>query len=222
MSKLKKMYLITGLLTIATTPAFAAEMSSATSGPYMSINVGMANFADSDTKATADSGYVFRGSSTSTAEFDSGFTGGGSLGYGFGNNIRLEGEIAYQKNDVDQVSNGRTTITDIDAEVNMWSFLGIAYYDFTNSSSVTPYLSAGLGFGNVEIESSLSGMNDNDTVPVAQLGAGIGYAVNQNVTLDFKYRYLLALTDPEYRGDHYTSEAEVASHNLMLGLRFGF
>jgi opacity protein-like surface antigen len=45
----------------------------------------------------------------------------------------------------------------------------------------------------------------------------VGFALSDAVILDFRYRYL-AMQDPEF--DVY--EAEVASHNLTVGLRMAF
>ena len=98
------------------------------------------------------------------------------------------------------------------------------YYDFTNSSNFTPYVSAGLGFSKIEandyniIGSGEPDLNDDDTVFAYQVGAGVGYAVNAQFTIDVKYRYFAAEDAKLFE----TAEVEIASHDLLLGLRFNF
>ena len=92
-----------------------------------------------------------------------------------------------------------------------------------NNSAFTPYLSAGLGFAKVEVNdlnvpgSGLPNSNDDDTVFAYQVGVGVGYAVNEKVTIDAKYRYF-ATSDHEFD----TREAEFASHNFFFGVRVNF
>lgn len=214
MLNLKRVLLVTGMLSLAASPALAAEMSSAISGVYATASAGVAQLADYDTT------YSFT-SDKSNNEFDLGWAASGAVGYGFGNNFRLEGEIGYQQSDGDNQTFMGITHDTSSAEINMWSFLANAYYDFTNSSPFTPYVSAGLGLAKIEV----SNAEDDDGVPVAQFGAGVGYAVSKQVTLDLKYRYIISLSDPEFEFSSpslsYTAEAEVASHNVLLGVRVG-
>jgi len=104
---------------------------------------------------------------------------------------------------------------------------GSGYYDFQNSSAITPYITAGLGIAKVKASLSLEveideetysvSVSDSDTVFAYQFGAGLEYAINKDVSLDARYRYF-ATSDPSFE----TTEAEFASHNLMLGARFKF
>lgn len=103
----------------------------------------------------------------------------------------------------------------MDGETSILSVLVNGYFDFENDGPITPYVSAGLGFANVDIE--VAGASDDDSVIAYQVGAGVGYALNEQLTLDAKYRYF-ATTDPEFG----TTEAEIDGHNLILGLRASF
>ncbi|MCI5144811.1 MAG: hypothetical protein D3923_04620, partial [Candidatus Electrothrix sp. AR3] len=61
------------------------------------------------------------------------------------------------------------------------------------------------------------GSNDvDDTVWSYQLSTGIGYALNEQLTVDALYRYF-ATDDPEFDGN---VNYEFASHNFLVGLRF--
>lgn len=167
-------------------------------------------------------------------ESKSGMALGIALGYDFGNSVRIEGEYAYQKNDMDKLSasyEGVGVSLGLEGETNSSTFLVNAYYDFANLSAVTPYMSAGIGYSKVEAEiTGLSGMEDlleeeelemegseDDTVIAFQIGAGIGFAVSETMTLDAKYRYF-ATEDLDFEG----VDVEHSSHNFYVGFRFGF
>ncbi|MBU1193563.1 MAG: porin family protein [Proteobacteria bacterium] len=183
-------------------------------GPYVSFNAGVSMPADSDVNYST--GEIVE------IESDAGFAGGVALGYDFGNNLRLEGEISYLSNEVDKATylgiNRATT-----GDVTSIAFLINGYYDFKNSTPFTPFISAGAGLANVEVDdftfvgSGLPTVSDDDTVFAYQLSAGVGYAVTDQLSLDVKYRYF-ATADPGVN----TAEYEYGSHGVLVGLRFGF
>jgi opacity protein-like surface antigen len=190
-------------------PVYSAE------GLYVSGNIGFAMASDSDITDSTIPGV------TVNTEFDTGLAFGAALGYDF-NRFRAEGEISYQKNDIDKIGSPGV-ILDATGDAKALSFLINGYYDFINSSAFTPYISAGIGFAQVEFNdldiSSLgfSGSNDEDTVFAYQIGIGVGYAVTEKVTIDVKYRYF-GTEDSEYD----TTEAEFASNNFLFGVRVYF
>ena len=193
---------------------FSATVYSA-EGLYMSGNIGFAMASDSDLTDSTVPGV------TVNTEFDTGLAFGAALGYDF-NRFRMEGEISYQTNDVDKIG-AQGVFFSATGDATALSFLINGYYDFKNSSKLTPYISAGLGFAQVEFNNlnisglGFSGSNDEDTVFAYQIGMGIGYAVTEKVTIDLKYRYF-GTEDSEYD----TTEAEFSSNNILFGVRFNF
>jgi len=185
-------------------------------GPYISGNLGLAIASDSDVTDSTVPGI------TLDIESDSGLALGVAVGYGLGNNTRIEGEIAYQKNDLDKASLLGVDV-DLTGDTSSLALLLNGYYDFATESAFTPFISAGLGFAKVEINdfnvpgSGLPSSNDDDTVFAYQVGAGVGYAVNEKTTLDVKYRYT-GTSDPDFD----TSTAEYSSHNFYAGIRVSF
>lgn len=171
----------------------------AAQGPYMSVNMGMGFLEDSD----------LSGSKTGTLEYDPGFAATLAGGYNFGM-FRAEGEFGYQMNDVDTYSGGSGN-----GDVAAYSFLVNGYVDFVNKTAFTPYLTIGLGMAQVECNDFLN--DADDTVFAYQVGAGVGYAITEKITVDLKYRYF-GTDDPEFDG----VESEFASHNVYLGLRYNF
>ena len=190
-------------------PVYSAE------GLYMSGNIGFAMASDSDLTDSTVPG------TTVNTEFDTGLTLGAALGYDF-NRFRVEGEISYQTNDVDKIG-AQGVFFDATGDATALSFLINGYYDFVNRSAFTPYISAGLGFAQVEFNNlnisglGFSGSNDEDTVFAYQIGFGVGYAVTEKVVIDVKYRYF-GTEDSEYD----TTEAEFASNNFLFGMRVNF
>ena len=83
------------------------------------------------------------------------------------------------------------------------------------------YISAGIGFAKLEVSDfAVIGIpigDSDDTVLAYQAGVGVGYAVDKNLTIDLKYRYF-ATENPNFGN----VDAEVASHNIYLGLRYNF
>lgn len=113
------------------------------------------------------------------------------FGYDFGNSMRIEGEYAYQKNDLDELKMsyaGMSMGMGLDGDTTSSAFLVNGYYDFANTSSITPFISA-----------------------------GIGYAVNDTLTLDAKYRYF-ATSDLDFDG----ATVDYSNHNFYVGIRLGF
>jgi opacity protein-like surface antigen len=190
-------------------PVYSAE------GLYVSGNFGFAMASDSDLTDSTVPGV------TVNTEFDTGLAFAAALGYDF-NRFRAEGEISYQKNDIDKIDSPGV-ILDATGDAKALSFLINGYYNFINSSAFTPYISAGIGFAQVEFNNlniaslGFSGSNDEDTVFAYQIGIGVGYAVTEKVTIDVKYRYF-GTEDSEYD----TTEAEFASNNFLFGVRVYF
>jgi opacity protein-like surface antigen len=182
-------------------------------GPYMKGNLGYAIARDADFSDSSASAEV---------DFDAGLGLGVAAGYDFGNNMRLEAEIAYQKNDFDSICLGSSDV-DLTGDATSLALLLNGYLDFKNESPYTTYFMAGIGAAKAEINgfnvvgSGFPDENEDDTVFAYQFGVGIGYAVTPKVNIDFEYRFF-ATCDPEF-GD---MEAEFSSHNLNVGLRVAF
>jgi opacity protein-like surface antigen len=156
------------------------------------------------------------------AEFDTGFGVLGAAGYGFdafgSATVRVEAEIAYRQNDVDEISvSGLGTASGGDAEVSALSGMANLAVDILTWSIVEPYVMVGIGVANVTLESDDFDVDDDDTVFAYQAGAGLGFAVTETITLFTGYRYF-ATADPKVED----VDAEYGSHNIEAGVRFEF
>jgi len=208
---MKKNLLIISVCVLAiffSSSAYSAE------GLYVSGNIGFAMLSDSDITDSTEP-------VTLTMEYDTGWALGGALGYDF-NRFRVEGEISYQTNDIDKVGAMGVSLA-ASGDVSSLAFLINGYFDFVNDSAFTPYITAGLGYAQIDLNdfnvagSGESDYSDDDSVFAYQVGLGVGYAVTEKVTIDVKYRYF-ATEDLEFD----TTEVDVASHNFLFGVRFNF
>jgi opacity protein-like surface antigen len=138
-------------------------------------------------------------------------------GYKFGM-ARIEGEIGYQKHDVDTFAGGTFNSG---GDLDIWRFMVNGYWDFDTHSPWIPYLVAGIGLANVEVNdltiNNYRVGDEDDGVFAYQLGGGVGYAIDNATTLFLDYRYF-ATADPDFAG----AEAEFGSHNLSVGMRLSF
>jgi opacity protein-like surface antigen len=189
------------------------------SGMYGSFNAGVAKPADGNMSISGGSYEL---------EYDTSFTVGGAIGYRLGEtgDYRVEGEVAYQNNEVDRVDSislpvniGGETLSSM--EVSMLTFLVNGYIDFNYGSAFSWFFTGGLGFARYDGEWTVDGLtyDEDDTVFAYQLGVGTGYAVTETVTLDCKYRYLRTQDFNIEGGD---IEVASPSHSITVGIRVAF
>ncbi len=200
------------------------SVSSAASGMYLAPKFLM---------TVQNTGIVDRSSSMGGLGLDpySQFTLGGALaaGYDFWPQqmlpLRVEIEFAMRGNSETEWSGWKGTS---EMTFNSTTLLANVYYDFHNSTAFTPYIGAGLGLAfnylgfDTEYNNGYSdSMDDRQTNFAWQVGAGVAYAINENIAVDVAYRYLdLGYTQV----DSYAGDAGIRpyNHEFMLGLRFGF
>ena len=174
---------------------------------YMAVSGGVAMLDDGDmTDSTSPS-------TRYNLEYDPGYF----IGLAFGNHvdkIRFEAEIGYQKNKVDSLNiNGvNYTVTSYN-ELRLTTLMFNLYYDFKNGSRFTPYLSAGLGLGNMKLD----GVDKSDAVGEYQFGAGVAFQINDRIALDLKGRYL-GTTDAEFD----TLDLDFTTIDAIFDVRFYF
>ncbi|MCD6075779.1 MAG: outer rane beta-barrel protein, partial [Rhodospirillales bacterium] len=164
------------------------------------------------------------GTTRSDVEFDNGYGGALTLGYGYSNNLRSEIELSYGKNDVDTVSGATSPSGDVSKTSGMLNLL----YDFPGLGRWTPYVGGGFGATNAAVESgaTYSGtrvtIDDDDWTWAAQGIAGVGYQLTSNLGMFADYRYFLT-GDAEYRtSQNLNTESDFTEHRVMVGLRWFF
>ena len=179
-----------------------------------------------------------------SVEFEYGWVGAVSLGYGFGNGVRVELEGNYRENEVDSVSGFRgfaPAQSRADGKTRTYGVMANALYDFDlgPASFVTPYIGVGAGYAWTEFDSVRV---RNGATPVftadgddgrfayqAILGAAFPLtSVAPGLALTAEYRFFGTLdADIDVVGTgaartRGTAEVENYNHSLMVGIRYAF
>jgi opacity protein-like surface antigen len=177
--------------------------SSSIKGFYAGGAVGVNILTDSDVEG---------GGTTTSVDFDTGYAGLGAVGYGFGNGLRLEGEIGYRDNDADDIGSAKA-----------WDFMGNLLYEFPSKGKFRPYIGAGIGAVRTEFEDGLVAggniIDDNDVVFGYQGIAGVAVALHERIDLTLDYRYLGTSDSTFSTAAGGKVDAEYDSHTFMVGLR---
>jgi OmpA-OmpF porin, OOP family len=172
------------LLTVVTTIGLFAATNTIEAapqeGPYVSA-LGGVSFLDADTvnnfRSDVSTGYLF----------------GGALGYKFCSPLRVEGEFVYRHNTIKELRFADQKYK-VDFDINTYSYMANAYYDFDLGCPFTPYLGAGIGYVHSEGKAKV----DGQTVRTSSNGygaqgiAGVSYAIDCKTDIALEYRYLYA------------------------------
>lgn len=190
---MKKSALLAALFAcLGAAPAYAA--------PYVSGSVGLGIAGDFKEPALD---YVYG--------VDSGFVVNGAVGYDF-DGLRAEAAVGYQENNY---SNEDTL------GASLLTVMANGYYDFNTEGKIKPYVTAGLGIAHIKADDD-PGFPDpwlDKTYFAWQVGAGVGYEVSTNTTVDVGYRYL----KPEgIECSFHVTDVSWESHNILVGIRYKF
>ena len=205
---------------------------------YVSGNIGISWMSDADVDDIIGITDVLN------ADVELGFSSGitllGAFGCDYGD-YRLEGELGYQANDVDSISfdvfiprDGEDIdiddSVDLEGDITILSLLVNGYYDIDLGGGVELSPTVGVGVAQVsmddvnfdmpdEVPSELDeiGLDISETTFAYQAGIGLGIPLGSNIMLDARYRYF-ATTDFTMLA----ANANIESHNALLGLRVGF
>ncbi|MDD3763254.1 MAG: OmpA family protein [Nevskiales bacterium] len=155
--------------------------------------------------------------------YQDGFSGAFAVGYLFDGGLRPELSLTYAQNDWDEVSltaaNGAMTTSRSDNRVTALRLMGNLWYDLDFGGWAIPYFGAGLGYQNARISGDLS---ENDGGLAYQFGAGVGFVLNERMSLSLDYRYVTA-DDPEYQTDDGgTLQTQYTAQSAGIGLRYYF
>lgn len=120
-----------------------------------------------------------------------GYTAGGFAGYKFYNNIRIEGEFSYRRNNLRKNFHGHREI---------YTFMGNAFYDFDLNCDLTPYIGFGMGYARMEGKARVKHSEYGSYIHyrfhennVAWQGiAGVSYKIACNTDLGLEYRALFS------------------------------
>ncbi len=190
-------------------------------GPYVGAFVGGDVLMDAKSSDTlGDFGF----------EFDPALLGSAVIGWDLepGNpvgNGRIELEYTRRNNRLDKVKFVEGSFTgggNVTTDSLLVNFFGVLH----DNGRWSPY--AGAGFGAARIEASglkVAGQpmgSGSNIVFGYQLGAGVDYALTDNLNLDLGYRFFSSIRPRFTEANGHTFTMDYLSHNAVLGLRVGF
>jgi len=223
-----------------------AAQAQPVTGVYVGAGAGYNYLQDSDITVDGSGpslGTAYGPRRSLSAEFENGWGGVVSLGYGFGNGLRAEIEGNYRENEVDQLSAG-PALPGIGGTVRTYGAMVNALYDFHLGLPVVPYIGAGVGYvwhdydtvrsratpGNAGVNSVT--IDDDEGKFAFQGIAGLAFPISAvpGLALTAEYRFLGSL-DPEMDAVSRTAtgaavrtkvETENYNHSAFIGLRYAF
>jgi len=203
------------LLLAATGLCMLSGPAVAKDGVYFGLGGGVNWLSDAEIEGTS-----------AEFEFDAGFAVLGTLGYAFAEpwmvgDVRTEVEISYRENNFDSISGGGTSLS-LGGDASQVFGMANVLLDVDTGSRFTPYVGAGVGFGQVSVNDlslagfpALGSIDDEDTVVGFQAIAGVAFDVTPQISLTADYRFFIT-EDPEFDG----VEVENRNHTLMFGARY--
>lgn len=207
-----------------------AYASSANAQWYVSGNAGVSSLKDASITDTFTGGNII-----GEIDFDSGFGLSGAVGHSWGP-FRLEGELSYRQNDLDQIDVQTLNIAgvvftglgtaNLGGDTSSFGFMANGYYDFNPGGNWVPFVMAGLGGANLNIDiTSVAGVavtyDESDTVLAYQTGFGLGYKIPPDTMITLSYRFF-GTSDPTFDDGTDKIESEYQSHNIWAGINVQF
>ncbi len=147
----------------------------------------------------------------------------GAVGYALGNGLRLESELGFRPNDVDNI----TGVAGGSGDVDVLNWMFNALYDFKQLNlPVTPYVGAGIGIAHVDVDGATpvagSTIDDSDIGFAFQGIAGLSLSLTENLAATVDYRHL-RVPSVSFRTNGGTNvDSDYATNQIMVGLRYTF
>jgi outer membrane protein OmpA-like peptidoglycan-associated protein len=209
------------------------------SGLYVGAGIGLNLLMDTD----VDLNNRFATPRTGQAEFESGYLGVISLGWGFGNGVRAEIEGSYRRNDVNEVSGfGLAAPVRSSGRVESYGIMGNALYDFDlgPGTGLMPYVGLGAGYVIQDYGSVQGASGATDRVRVVGSEGRFAYqaivgaaflldTVAPGLALTAEYRFMGTLGHEVDAssvrggvGTRGTAEVDNYNHSVLVGIRYAF
>lgn len=215
MSNIFKLAAFAAVMTV-TAPAMAQDYGWTENwrqGLYMKGTAGASMTQDQDFSSGGVSG---------NADFDTGWAGAAAVGKDYGN-WRMEGEFSYRDDDVDSTSAGGAGLASPGGSTSVTAAMLNGYYDVETGTPFVPYVGAGVGLANVDVDNYSGGgttlANGDDNVFAYQAIAGTEYRFNETWSGILEYKYFDA-SNVEVDTPLGDTELDYRNHSVMVGLRY--
>jgi opacity protein-like surface antigen len=162
-------------------------------------------------------------------DFDTGFVIGGVVGRRINDMFRVEGELSYARYKASTYDETIFHGYPADGDLSATYLLANVWADVAHFGDAKLYVGGGIGAAYVTADTTWGGheygYGSGGWGFAGQVGAGVTYALAQNIDLDFGYRFKAVSAvdfDSSREGDAVFSDGKLNSHNLQLGVTFKF
>lgn len=162
-------------------------------------------------------------------DFDTGFVVGGAVGMRINDMFRVEGELSYARYKANTYDEGIFHGYPADGDLSATYLLANVWADVAQFGDAKLYVGGGIGAAYVTADTTWGGheygYGSGGWGFAGQAGAGVTYALAQNIDLDFGYRFkAVSAVDFDSSRDSAAefSNGKLNSHNLQLGVTFKF
>lgn len=162
-------------------------------------------------------------------DFKTGFIVGAAVGKRVNDVFRVEGELSYARYKASTYSEGPFSGYPASGNLSATYLLANVWADVAHFGKATVYAGGGLGAAYVTADTHWDGHSygygSGGWGFAGQLGAGVNYALAQNIDIDFGYRFKAVSSvdfDSSREGDAVFSNGKLNSQNLQLGVTFKF
>jgi OOP family OmpA-OmpF porin len=204
------------------------------SGWYLGIEAGANWVQDYDAEFNrGPTGGAVTFTNNHNHEFETGWAGIATLGYGFGNHLRAELEGGYRHNSFDtiQFTFGIPASSSPDGDLSEWTIMANVIYDLMLTERLGLSFGVGAGADNARLDlrpqppASTVVFDDDDWNFAYQGIVGLSYELGSRSQLVLNYRYL-RVSEPEWNDvaggpDFIRLNADdLSKHTVTIGLRY--
>ncbi|MCK6417483.1 MAG: porin family protein [Alphaproteobacteria bacterium] len=158
-------------------------------------------------------------STSGELELDNGTSLAGALGLRLTRHFRIEGEFHNAKSDLSKIDFAGGGSTASGGELTTWAGLVSLYYDFDVDWSLQPFVSAGVGAVNYEVEvtpaATAANVSDDATTYVWTVGGGVKYRTSPDFAFTGGYRYMAS---PDLQPGSY--DIDYNNHEFRIGIEY--
>jgi len=164
------------------------------------------------------------GSAGIDAGFDSGWIGGGALGYQLTPALSLEIEGATGEADLDSLAVNGANVAGFSGDLTYSQATVNLIYEFGPQNRITPYAGVGLGAGFADADFVYPGarINDDDSAFLYQLIGGVKVDLGPRTEFFAEYRFGSLDEFTLQRGAGSVVFDELQSHQVLFGVQIKF
>lgn len=125
--------------------------------------------------------------------FDTGYNVDAALGYDFGNGLSVEAQVGYLNANASGVTYGGQD-ADVEGSASITYGMLNGWYGF-DLGGITPFVGGGFGVASLAVDAFFpalptASIDDSEVTWAAQVGAGVSFALTEDISLAGRYRYL--------------------------------